>query len=85
LIVVNFSGQPAQARVRVLLDELRGKTWRLNDLLAGETYDRNGDEMRDFGLYVDLKPWQCHFFKLSLVQVKTGKVDIGHLQPALVK
>ncbi|HET9167713.1 MAG TPA: alpha-amylase family glycosyl hydrolase [Candidatus Angelobacter sp.] len=85
LIVINFSDQPAQALVRVLLDELRGKTWRLNDLLAGESYDRNGDEMRDSGLYVDLKPWQCHFFKLSLVQVKPETADIGHLQPALVK
>ena len=41
--------------------------------------------MRDSGLYVDLKPWQCHFFKLSLVQVKPEKNDISHLQPALVK
>ena len=69
-IVINFSDQRAQALVRVLLDELRGKTWRLNDLMAGESYDRGGDEMRDSGLYVDLKPWQCHFFKLSLAQVK---------------
>ncbi|HEX3094082.1 MAG TPA: alpha-amylase family glycosyl hydrolase [Candidatus Angelobacter sp.] len=84
-IVVNFSDQPAQARVRVLLDELRGKTWSLNDLLAGETYDRSGDEMRDSGLYVDLKPWQCHFYKLSLAQVKPETTDLGHLQPALVK
>jgi hypothetical protein len=84
-IVVNFSDQPAQALVRVLLDELRGKTWSLNDLLAGETYDRSGDEMRDSGLYVDLKPWQCHFFKLSLAQVKPETTDTSHLQPALVK
>jgi len=69
----------------VLLDELRGKTWSLNDLLAGETYDRNGDEMRDTGLYVDLKPWQCHFYKLSLAQVKPGTTDTSHLQPALVR
>jgi len=85
LIVINFSDQPTQALVRVLMDELRGKNWRLNDLMAGETYDRSGDEMRDSGLYVDLKPWQCHFFKLSLVQVKPESADASHLQPALVK
>ena len=64
LIVVNFSDGTAQARVHVPWDELRGKTWRLNDVLSGESYDRSGDEMRDAGLYVDLGPWQCHLFQL---------------------
>lgn len=64
LIVINFRQDTAQARVRVPWDELRGKTWRLNDVLSGEIYDRGGDEMRDAGLYVDLKPWQCHLFQM---------------------
>jgi hypothetical protein len=33
----------------------------LVDALSGESFDRNGDEMRDPGLYVDLKPWNYHF------------------------
>ncbi|MCK7481117.1 MAG: hypothetical protein M0C28_30885 [Candidatus Moduliflexus flocculans] len=57
----------AQARVQVPWDELRGKTWRLNDVLSGETYDRSGDEMRDAGLYVDLGPWQCNLFQVRAV------------------
>jgi Alpha amylase, catalytic domain len=61
LIIVNLSESAAQARVQVPWEELRGKTWRLVDGLSGETYDRNGDEMRDPGLYVDLKPWNYHF------------------------
>jgi hypothetical protein len=64
LIVVNFSDGTAQARVHVPWDELGGKTWRLNDVLAGEIYDRSGDEMRDAGLYVDVGPWQCHLFQV---------------------
>jgi Alpha amylase, catalytic domain len=65
LIVVNLSDNAAQARVHVTWDELRGKTWRLVDALSDATYDRNGDEMRDLGLYVDLGPWACHFFRLQ--------------------
>jgi hypothetical protein len=63
VIIVNFSDGTAQGRgrVHVPLDELRGKTWRLTDALSGEVYDRSGNEMRDSGLYVDLKPWKCHF------------------------
>jgi hypothetical protein len=65
LIVINFSDGTAQALIRVPWDELRGKTWRLCDALSGETYDRSGDEMRDSGIYVDLGPWKCHFFRLN--------------------
>ena len=64
LIVVNFSDGSSQALVRVNWDELRGKTWRLDDVLSGESYDRSGDEMRDAGLYVDLGPWKCHLFQV---------------------
>ena len=64
LIIINFGEGTAQARVRVSWDELRGKTWRLKDLLSDEAYDRSGDEIRDSGLYVDLKPWKCHFFEV---------------------
>jgi Alpha amylase, catalytic domain len=62
LIVVNLSDSAAQARIQLPWEELRGKTWRLVDALSGESYDRNGDDMRDPGLYVDLKPWNYHFF-----------------------
>jgi len=64
LVVINFGQETAQARVHVSWEELRGKTWRLTDALSGEVFNRSGDEMRDVGLYVDLKPWKCHFFRL---------------------
>jgi hypothetical protein len=65
LIVVNLSEEAAQARVQVPWDELRGRTWNLSDPLTGEAYDRNGDEMRDSGLYIDIGPWSYHFFRLQ--------------------
>jgi hypothetical protein len=65
LIVINFGQEAAQAHVRVPWDELRGTQWRLSDVLSGATYDRSGNEMRDAGLYVDLKPWQYHLFQLT--------------------
>jgi hypothetical protein len=64
VIVVNFSAVTSQALVRFPWDELRGKTWLLNDVLSGDSYDRSGDEMRDAGLYVDLGPWTCHLFQV---------------------
>jgi hypothetical protein len=34
-----FRQEASQARVHVPWDELRGKTWRLNDVLSGEIHD----------------------------------------------
>jgi hypothetical protein len=65
LIVVNFSDGTSQALVRVPWDELGGRTWRLADALSGEVYDRSGNEMRDSGLYVNLRPWGYNVFALS--------------------
>ena len=64
LVVINYQQHAAQAKVRVPWDELRDKVWWLEDVFAGETYERNGSEIRDAGLYVDLGPWHYHFFRL---------------------
>jgi hypothetical protein len=68
LIIINFSPTSAQALVHVPWDELRDKDWRLKDLLNDGLYDRNGSDMRDNGLFVDLKPWGCHLFELNFVR-----------------
>jgi len=66
LIAVNLSEHAAQARVLMPWDELRGRTWRLVDVLVGDGFERSGDEMRDVGLYVALAPWSAHFLRVSL-------------------
>jgi hypothetical protein len=61
LVVVNYAGQPAEARVRVPWPELSGREWRLTDRLNGTQFTRAGDEMAADGLYVGLDPWAAHF------------------------
>jgi hypothetical protein len=65
LMVVNLSDWGAQARVRVPWEELKGRSWRLIDLFTGAVYGRNGEEMCQPGLFVELPPWGFHFFKLG--------------------
>ncbi len=65
LIIINYAHQESQGRVRLAWETLRSKQWRLSDVLSLETFDRSGDEMRDAGLYVDLKPWKYHLFRLD--------------------
>jgi hypothetical protein len=40
-----------------------GRALRLVDLLSGDVFERNGDEMTEPGLFVDLKPWGYHFLE----------------------
>jgi hypothetical protein len=63
ILVVNLSDQRSEARVRLPWDELAGLSWRLADVFRDKAYDRDGSEMRDPGLYVDLKAWNFHFLK----------------------
>jgi hypothetical protein len=65
LIIINFGEGASQALVRLPWDELKGRSWRLVDVLSNATFDRSGDEMSAPGLYVDLGPWKCHFFRLN--------------------
>ena len=65
LVIVNLSDGAAQARVEVPWDDVRARRWRLTDALSDAMYDREGDELRDAGLYVDLAPWGCHFLLLD--------------------
>ena len=65
LAVVNLSGQRSQGRVRVPWDDAAGRSWKLTEALTGEAYERDGGEMRDPGLYVDLDAWGIHLLKCS--------------------
>jgi hypothetical protein len=64
VVVVNFSGQPAQGGIPLGWADLRGRGWRLADLLGDAVFERDGDELAGPGLYVDLAPWQFHLLAL---------------------
>jgi len=65
LVVVNLSADDAQAHVRLPWSDLAGAAWRLEDRVAGEVFDREGDELAGEGLYVALGPWAAHFLSFS--------------------
>jgi hypothetical protein len=63
LIINNLSDRPVQAQVQVRWAEGGSGKWHLIDVLSGATYERDGDEMLSPGLYVELGPWNFHFFQ----------------------
>lgn len=46
--------------------DLAASAVRLDDVLARQSYERSGSEILGAGLYVDLAPWNYHFFVISV-------------------
>ena len=40
------------------------RSWQLQDLASGRSYDRDGLELATDGLYIDLPAWGVHWFTL---------------------
>ncbi|WP_405910267.1 MULTISPECIES: alpha-amylase [unclassified Streptomyces] len=64
LVVINYSDRPAQGRVPVPWTDFRGQSCELTELLSGNTYEREGDELVDPGLFIALDAWQWHLLSL---------------------
>jgi len=74
LVAINFSDQPAQARIPLDWPDLPGRRWRLTDLLGDDVFVREGDDLAASGMYVDLTPWQAHLLSVDPVG-STGEAD----------
>jgi hypothetical protein len=63
LIVVNLTDSQSQAIINLSpWSDMGGHHWRLRDVLNGDDYVRDGEQMVRPGLYVDLAPYQSHIF-----------------------
>lgn len=65
LVVVNYSEHRAQAMVHMTWSDLRERVWRLSDSLNGDVFIRDGNQMADTGLFVDLDAWRFHFLRFE--------------------
>jgi len=70
LVAINYGSVQAQGLVHVPWDDVRGRAWQLDDALSGNTFERDGNDMRDNGLYVDLQPWHAHLFHVRAVDAQ---------------
>jgi len=57
LVVINDADGPVAGRVHLRWDDVGAHTWQLTDLLSDAVFTRDGPEMADGGLYVELRPW----------------------------
>ena len=66
LVVVNLSGGAAQARIRLGDRIAAGRQYVFADVINSNRYVRDADEIRNFGLYVRLEPFEADIFDITL-------------------
>ena len=65
VVVVNYSDHQGQCRLRLPFDGLAGRQFRLVDVMESEVYWRDGGELVEPGLYIDLGAWRFNVFRLD--------------------
>ena len=66
LIAVNYAPHSSQCYIFLPFPEIRNRSVRLADSLGSACYIRDGNELLERGLYLDLQPWSYHVFTLEV-------------------
>jgi hypothetical protein len=70
LVVVNYAANQSQCYVRLPLQELSGRSVRLQDLMGPAGFDREGSDLDARGLYLDMPAWGYHVFDVKAVTAR---------------
>ncbi len=62
LVVVNLAPHRSQCYVPLKVPKIGDFNWAMEDLLGDEKYERNGDDLRNQGLYLDVGPFAAQVF-----------------------
>jgi len=65
LVTANYAPHRGQCYVRLPFADLRGATWVLDDLMGDARYERDGGDLEERGLYLDVAPWNAAVFSLT--------------------
>lgn len=64
VLVTNYSQIRSQGHVYIPDLKYNEKKWKFKDLLTQQEFKYEGKNLQNYGLYVDLKPWNSHFFNI---------------------
>jgi hypothetical protein len=63
--VVNYAAHQSQSYVHLPWPDLVDWQWRLMDALGEATYEREGADLDQRGLYLDVGPWGHNVFEVK--------------------
>jgi glycosidase len=65
LVAVNYSPFQCQCYIKIPLPDPGDHSWVLHDLISGTVFERNGNELREKGLFLDEPAWKFYVFSLK--------------------
>jgi len=65
LVTANYAPNQSQCYVRLPFTDLGDSQWQLQDLITDVTYDADGNDLQERGLFLDEPPWQARVFVLT--------------------
>ena len=65
MVAVNYAPNQSQCYLRLPFGDLAGRSVLLEDLMGPEAFERDGTQLSEGGLYLDMKPWEYHVFRLT--------------------
>jgi len=68
LVTVNYGPHASQCYLNLSFPEIKNLSIRFKDLLSSALYIREGNELLERGLYLDLQPWSYHVFELEVTR-----------------
>jgi hypothetical protein len=66
MAVINYSSHQSQCHMKLPIAALRGRLCQLHDWFSPALYDRQGDDLVDKGLYLDLPAWGYYLFEITI-------------------
>jgi glycosidase len=66
LIAVNYAPHPSQCYLDLPFPEIKDASVQLEDSLGSACYVRDGNELLERGLYLDMPAWSCHAFDVEV-------------------
>jgi hypothetical protein len=66
VVAVNYAPHASQCYLDLPFPEIKDRAVRLGDALGAASYDREGNDLLERGLYLDLQPWSHHVFELEM-------------------
>jgi hypothetical protein len=66
LIAVNYSPERGQCYIKLPFNDMSTGTWLVKDLISGVTYEREGADLQEKGMYLDEPAWKNYVFSLNV-------------------
>jgi glycosidase len=65
LIAVNYSPERSQCYIKLPFNDMGTGTWLVKDLISGISYEREGADLQNKGMYLDEPAWKIYVFSLN--------------------